>query len=119
MKIFSSRRPKKSLFGVPDDIKSDFRLVSLGNCEWDVVVKRGVKGTARQTVRQRSSKTMREGKYGRKTVRIKLRSAYLCDRETAKSIARESGITQNFVDSVTGMIESRPLTAKEAWDMLM
>jgi hypothetical protein len=103
--MHSKTRPKRSILGVPDDIKSDFRLVSLGNCEWDVVVKRGVKGTTRQTVRQKSSKVMREGKHGRKTIRIKNRACMLAER----------AMNPSKIKKIKTESEGLNMTLTEAW----
>lgn len=58
MKIFKTR-PTLEMMGVTGGAKKYFRVVSLGNCQWDVVQKKGAPGTMRQTIRQNSSCKMR------------------------------------------------------------
>jgi len=71
MKITSNKRPSLKDFGVAAGAKELFRIVNIGPREWVCVSKKGTRGTMRQTVRQRSSKIMREGGYGRTTLAIK------------------------------------------------
>lgn len=76
---YSKTRPTLEQMGVAADAKKFFRVVSMGNCQWAVVSKKGEPGTMRQTIRQRSGKIMRESGVGRKTVAIKNRVAFRCE----------------------------------------
>ncbi len=99
--------------------KKFFKTITVGG-EKVIVAKKGAPGTMRQTVRQNSSKKMRNG---RKTDSRKNHVAFRCDKDKAKALAKESGIQQHFVetDPKTGekKIVARNLTPKEAWNLFL
>lgn len=71
-----------------------------------IVAKKGAPGTMRQTIRQRSSKIMREGGHGRKTKAVKNRLAMLAEKAINPSVIKEVRKAKDCLN----------MSLTEAWD---